>query len=76
MTTLEWIQKSFEPIGDGQVVIDETEESAVGVNPIWMSQQLGTVVPPTLVSIKELPLYQLDGWGRIIDTWKTRGIIV
>jgi hypothetical protein len=72
---IEWLKQNFELYIEPYLIVYNSSEESITTDYNWLSNQLGNNVPPTYEGVKLLPIYSLQGWEKIIDQWKERGLI-
>lgn len=76
----EWINTSFPVLPDGNVAVfqdylNNDIQQTVGIDPLTLENTLaGGSVPPKYSELSALPIAQ-QGWQRIFDDWKERGLV-
>lgn len=70
----DWIMQHFAPDGYGGVIVYEEDSGWLSCDPNWLAGTLGSTVPPTYAALSALPIAS-QGWQKIFDQWKERGIV-
>jgi hypothetical protein len=70
----DWITNNFPSSPYGGVIVYQDDSGFVSCDAQWLASVLGDTVPPTYEGLSALPLAQ-QGWQRIFDQWKEKGIV-
>lgn len=76
----QWLTANFPSGPDGQVIVFETADLAVGVDPVAQTAAGGifaTVAsdnPPTYAALSALACAS-QGWQQVFDAWKEKGLV-
>lgn len=72
--TSTWLESTFQMIGD-RVIVYEDSTSWTDVDPNWLASQQPTSNPPTYAELSALEIAS-QGWQKVFDQWKEKGIVV
>jgi hypothetical protein len=73
--TVNWVQTNFESLADGSVIVMRDGDDFTTCDPNWLSQNTTAISdPPTYDKLSSLPM-ALQGWQKIFDQWKEKGIV-